>query len=296
MLSRIQIAWRASRLEKRLSAIAAREDVALSRAGAQAFAALRHAPPTAPISSEIREKLARLRLLADRADAREGALERSLAADRRDFAEASQLARWAVIGRGILDRAAMRDRAKRDARERAAIERELGRLTIGDSNADEVARICSEAIALREELTKLVEPYGGEPLPTWLAVLLRELRTFFGFVWEQLSKRLFLRAPAIAGLLVGWWLGRNFSDSPIATWAHEHIGLDLRGRSEKEWHEMLAFWLPLLAAALCSYIGWAVATRVQRKYAMPEDASGDSPPTAPESAAARDRAGSHPLH
>ncbi len=279
MLKRIQIAWRARGLEKALRAISQREDAALARAGAQVFSGLRHGDAATGAGPSTD----RLAVLVDRDAARAGALERSLALDRRDFAEASQLARWAVIGRGILDRAALRDRAKRDDRERTELERELGRLALDDAHpelralvpkdrANEVALVRDEARVTREAIATLIEPYGGQPLPTGLAVTLREIQNFLGFVWDQLSKRLFLRAPALAGLLVGWWLGQRFSDSAIVAWAHEHIGLDLRGTSEKRWHETLSFWLPLFAAALCSYVGWVIAGRAQHKYASPDEA------------------------
>jgi hypothetical protein len=138
--------------------------------------------------------------------------------------------------------------------------------------AVEFASARDDAAGARAERAKLLEPFHGEPLPSWLAASLREVRVFLGYLWDQLSKRFFLRAPALAGLLVGWWLGRHFSDSTAASWVHEHIGFDVRGRSEVEAKERLAFWLPLFAAALCSYIASFVALRVQRKYA-PQTAS-----------------------
>jgi hypothetical protein len=277
VLARIKTALRVHALERRARSASKREQAALERVGAHVFSASRSAGLDERSPPDARATYEQLLAVRTRLEQRDSALARSLADDRRDYADASELARWAVIGRGLLDRAALRDRAKHERRECARLERELGRAALDGADvlrthvpeplAADVAAARTAGRTATDERAKLLEPYAGKPLPGWLAAAVREVRVFLGFVWDGLSKKFILRAPAIAGLLVGWWLGRKFSDSTMVAWAHEHIGIDLRDAAEKQQQERLAFWLPLLAAALCSYVGWTITTRVRRKYA-----------------------------
>jgi hypothetical protein len=251
----------------------------LQRAGAQVFRSLRDRGEVS--EGSVLETLERLRDIEQRAATVGAALEQSLATDRRDFAGASDLARWAVVGRGVLERVVLRERARRAQRERAELERELGRTAfdgahpelrrhLPDADASELAAARSEVDAAAVLEKHLCEPYGGEPLPAWLRSVLNETRSFFRHVWKQLSSRLFLRAPAIAGLFAGWWIARTFTDSALESLLHD-VGLGGRRGISATTMSWLSFWLPLVAAALCSYLGAFVATRVQRRYAPREN-------------------------
>jgi hypothetical protein len=127
--------------------------------------------------------------------------------------------------------------------------------------ANEITDSRAEAARRARRTRQALEPYGGQPLPGWLGGTLHEVRVFLGFVWEQLSKKFFLRAPAIAGLLVGWWLGRSFSSSEAATWVHHTSELDVRDRGEVETKARLAFW------CRCSPRGAVLVHRVVRRAA-----------------------------
>jgi hypothetical protein len=277
-LARLKVAFAALGLEGRAKKAERREASALVKAGEHVFAALRAELDTGALVPRASELVAKLRLIETQAATLSVGLEESLARDRDDFARASQAMRWVVVVRGVFDRILLRGDLRRQERERPALERELGRVAfdgehptlralVPDAIAKQITDARADAASARTERAKSLKPFGGQPLPGWLGATLHEVRVFLGFVWEQLSKKFFLRAPALAGLLVGWWLGRSFSSSEAATWVHQHIGLDVRDRGEVETKARLAFWLPLFAAALCSYIAAFVALRVQRKYA-----------------------------
>lgn len=273
VLARLQAAWAAKRLETRANSAVEREKNALGRLGAQVFVALE--ANGAPEST--RELVAALRASVERVTSHGGARERSLAADRRDFADATQLVRWAVIFRGLLERVVLRDRETRDEETRFELEEQLGRLALdGDSaelrafvpakGAIEVAAAREDLRLAREERARLLAAYDGHALPDWLAAALRELANFVGFMWDQLTRKFFVRAPALAGLLVGWWIARRYTGSTHGT-VLANLGLSDKQAVDADTLKQMEFWLPLTAGALCAYVSWVIARRVQNKYA-----------------------------
>jgi hypothetical protein len=64
------------------------------------------------------------------------------------------------------------------------------------------------------------------------------------------------KAPALAGLAVGWWIASTYTDSHLRS-ALRSIGLGSGGTRvvSSSTYEAMSFWLPLLAAALCAYLG-----------------------------------------
>ncbi len=204
-------------------------------------------------------------------------LSDSLDQDRADYAIASPLGRWLVVARGVLDRFVVRDRIRFTERELEKHESALGRIAIGWREPAIDARLPAAHVAdaLRERATiessekeraEWVAPYGGDPWPAGL----RELRRFAHFVWKELRPKLLPRAPAIAGILVGWWIGSTFSDS----WRDgvlSHFGGSDRHYLSSDTLRNLQFWLPLTAAALCAYLGEFIGARVHRRY-MPGEA------------------------
>jgi hypothetical protein len=277
-LARFKTAIEARRLRSAAQRAERREARALERAGAllhRTFA--RRSDEEKGASLSLFAKLAEI---DQRADSLRASLETSLANDRRDFAEASELARWAVILRGVLDRVALRERARRADRERTSVERALGlmafdgnhaalRSAVPESLAAEIEAARGEAAAASVLEKQICEPYGGEPLPKWMSAVARETRAFARHVWRQLSGKIFLRAPAIAGLFAGWWIARTFTDSALESVIHD-VGLGGRRGVSPTTMSWLSFWLPLFAAAACSYLGGFLAARVLRRYA-PQD-------------------------
>jgi hypothetical protein len=203
-------------------------------------------------------------------------MDASLQKDRKDWARATQLMRWVVVGRGWLDRWIVRDRMKYHRREADARKRELGALAfdghhpallavLPDTVRDGVTGARAEVAAAQAARAQRLAPWNGRPLPAWLAVAARETREFLKHFWEQLSRRLFLRVPAVAALVVGWWLANHYTDSTLER-IQRSMGFGGRAHLSPETLAALKFWLPLLAAAFCTYVVSAIALRIQKKY------------------------------
>jgi len=291
-MRRWEVAREAFALARREREAAKREERALTELGAAVFTSARIGPGAPVAEEEVRALWEQLERAEQRTAAARAALESSLDSDRRDFARASQLVRWLVVARGWLDRCILRDVLRREARGRPSIERDLGRAAL-ESGEDALralvpAALASEAAGAREDARRargereaLLAPYGGRALPQGLATAVHEIGVFLGFVRAQLTSKLYLRIPALASLLVGWWIASHYTDD----WVERDLGTFRRifgGGGEKTYvdpdtRRILAFWLPLLAAALCSYLGFVVASRVQRKYGRIEG-SGTTPP------------------
>lgn len=75
-------------------------------------------------------------------------------------------------------------------------------------------------------------------------------------VLAQLRSNLLPKAPAIAGLTVGWWIANTYTDSHLRS-ALRSLGIGSGGTRvvSASTYESMTFWLPLLAAALCAYLG-----------------------------------------
>jgi hypothetical protein len=57
-------------------------------------------------------------------------------------------------------------------------------------------------------------PSGEIGLP-WSERLGVEARGFFTAVWAQLHSHLFPKAPALVGMVVGWWIANTYTDSHV---------------------------------------------------------------------------------
>ena len=84
-----------------------------------------------------------------------------------------------------------------------------------------------------------------------------------GAVWGQLRSHLFPKAPALVGMAVGWWIANTYTDSRFRS-ALRSMGLASGGTHvvSGSTYRAMTFWLPLLSAALCAYIGERVWQRV----------------------------------
>jgi hypothetical protein len=184
----------------------------------------------------------------------------------------SGLGRWLVVARGVLDRFVVRERVRFIEREIDDGEAALGvrlveridgellaRLSAGD--VEDARGALAEASVAAAERARLLAPYGGDPWPAGL----RELRSFGRFLGRELRPKLIPRAPAIVGLLVGWWIGQSFSDSWLDD-ARSRFGLESRTSVSSGTLETLRFWGPLVAAALFAYLGAFLSSRVHRRY------------------------------
>jgi hypothetical protein len=75
-------------------------------------------------------------------------------------------------------------------------------------------------------------------------------------VARQLRSQLLPKAPALVGLAVGWWVANTYTDSHLRS-VLRSIGIGSGGTRvvSSSTYEAMSFWLPLLAAALCAYLG-----------------------------------------
>ncbi len=94
---------------------------------------------------------------------------------------------------------------------------------------------------------------------------------------QEVRGRLFPRVPALAGLGVGWWIAKTFTDSRFSATLHSlGIGSGPRRVVSSERLHAMEFWLPILAAAICSYATGRIAALLRSRY-DPTLAPGDVP-------------------
>lgn len=253
--------WRARREERRALL---RLGEAIAGAGAHPCEALR-----APLA-EVAAHDAGIGLL-------HGQLDASRERDRADYAPASFWARPLVVVRGLAERGVLRDRLWRARRERAGACARLGAAAFEASaeatgpaalhaEAARAARARARAAAEREAL--LLQATGGAVLPPAAQVAGREAMTFGRFLALELRGRVLPRAPALAGLVAGWWVASTFTDSQLTGLLHRlGIGSGPRRVVSSETYKAMSFWLPITAAALCSYASTRLAAWVRARYA-----------------------------
>jgi len=180
---------------------------------------------------------------ADHLAALEAEAERSRQADRADWTEVALWMLPVVALRGLATRAVLRHRIGRghhDLRERY------------------------EALGRGELLDAGLPDHGpGFPGPPHLAHSKAQVEAarFGRAFWTQLRPAILPKAPALAGLAVGWWIANSYTDSRWKSHARS-LGIGSGGTTvvSGETYRAMHFWLPLLAAALCAYLGDRLAT------------------------------------
>lgn len=191
-----------------------------------------------------------------------GALEQdlsgSLEADRSDLSRVSPWMRPVVIARGLCARAVLRHR--RAAAERALHPRyeALGALAASDARGASAALAGSRAALerLRQERERRLAGFGGTAHPAWGAAAVAESAGLGRAILVQLRSTVLPKGPALAGLAVGWWIANTYTDSHLRS-ALRSIGIGQGGTHVVSGSTLKAmnFWLPLLAAAVCAYLG-----------------------------------------
>jgi hypothetical protein len=261
----------------RLRGLRQGEGLALERAGERFRAVAAGLQPgfETPWEKPVADALAPVIALEEHERELAQRLATSLAADRRDYrATDSDLGRWLIVVRGILDRLVVRDEAWRARRELPGRLRELGARVMADAAAtealpaDERARAAAAQKALRDaasEREALLAPYGGQALPNPLRVLVAECATFFEFVRDELSKKVVLRLPAYAAMGAAWWVTHHFTSGRFEGRLNHYFGVGRTGLSP-EAIDWMSFWLPVLAAALLAYVLSTLTKRVRRRY------------------------------
>ncbi|HWB43503.1 MAG TPA: hypothetical protein VG500_19745 [Gemmatimonadales bacterium] len=255
MLDRLQAQLHEIRLDLRTSRLRQRERLARRRlgeelvqegaAGIEAFAA-----PIGEIAEGERRIAA---LLAER--------RASLEADRRDLGVVAGWVKPAVVLRGLCTRLVLRHRCWLERRALRPRLEMLGELATGSVARDrEVTRLRGELAAVAAERQRWGAPYGGRALPSSLGRAGMEAGRFVRALLAQLRSHLLPKAPAIAGLTVGWWIANTYTDSHLRS-VLRSVGIGSGGTRvvSSSTYEAMTFWLPLLAAALCAYLGERLA-------------------------------------
>ncbi len=188
----------------------------------------------------------------------------SLDADRADLRAVAAWVKPAVVLRGLCTRLVLRHRRSLERRALRPRFEALGELATGSaergaepgSPAREVAAVRGQLAAVTAERERWVAPYGGRALPDWTTRAGAEAAVFGRAVLTQLRAHLLPKAPAIAGLTVGWWIANTYTDSHLRS-AIRSLGIGSGGTRvvSSSTYEAMTFWLPLLAAALCAYLG-----------------------------------------
>jgi hypothetical protein len=187
-------------------------------------------------------------------------MEASLEADRADLAVVAPWVKPVVVIRGRCARLVLRHR-------RAAHYIALGKLAAAEPEywyplEREVTTVRARHVAVLAERERLLAPFGATAFPAWSARVVTESLGFGRAVLVQLRFHLFPKAPALAGLAVGWWIARTYTDSHLQS-VLRSIGIGKGGTRvvSSSTYEAMSFWLPLLAAALCAYLGERLAAR-----------------------------------
>jgi len=220
-------------------------------------------------SSFGNEQLHRLRSEIDAALSRIAAMTEesraSLEADRSDFELVAPWVRPIVAVRGLCARLVLRHRM-------AAIRRGLrphyiamGELAATDPEywyplEREITAVRARKARTFAERKQRLAPFGTTAFPAWSARALTESVGFGRAVGGQLRSHFLPKAPALAGLAVGWWIAHTYTDSHLRS-ALRSIGIGSGGTRvvSSSTYEAMNFWLPLLAAALCAYLGERLA-------------------------------------
>lgn len=257
MLARFQAQCRELRLELQISRLRRRERLALRRLGEAVAKAGASESTMAPILVEIAEGERRVAgLLAES--------HLSLEADRADMRAVAGWVKPVVIIRGLCTRLVLRHRRSGESRALRPRLEVLGDLASRSSvSAAAHPSPLRDVIDRRDQVAALVRerdrwgaPYGGRALPAWTGRAAGEATMFGRAVAMQLRSHILPKAPAIAGLCVGWWIANTYTDSHLRS-VFRSIGLGSGGTRvvSSSTYEAMTFWLPLLAAALCAYLG-----------------------------------------
>jgi hypothetical protein len=188
----------------------------------------------------------------------------SLDADRADLRAVAAWVKPVVVLRGLCTRQVLRHRRSLERRALRPRFEALGELaTVSAERGAEVGSLAREVAAVRGQLAAVIAererwgaPYGGSALPDWTTRAGAEAVGFGRAVLTQLRPHLLPKAPAIAGLTVGWWIASTYTDSHFRS-ALRSLGIGSGGTRvvSSSTYEAMTFWLPLLAAALCAYLG-----------------------------------------
>jgi hypothetical protein len=256
MLARLQAQIHEIRLDLQGAWLHRRERSALRRLGEAVLAS--ETSGSDPELHRIRDEVA---LTRGRIDAMTAERRAALETDRADVAEVSAWVLPLVIVRGVCTRLVLRHRQSLLRRTLRPRYEALGELAAAAPEVwqpleREVAAIRSETARALAERERWTAPFGGTALPRWTSRVGSEIGGLSRALARQLRSQLLPKAPALAGLAVGWWIAQTYTDSHLRS-ALRSIGIGSGGTRvvSSSMYQAMSFWLPLLAAALCAYAG-----------------------------------------
>ena len=171
-----------------------------------------------------------------------------------------------VLLRGASARAVLR-------RRHAAIEQSMHelRLTAGrlamatdtSAAAHEVRRIRAELVGAASAHERTLASLAARAEPAWVGRARAEGKHFGGALWQQVRSQLTPRGPALAGMAMGWWITSRYTDSHARSILRS-VGIGHGGTHvvSASTFKAMQLGLPLLAAALCAYLGKRLAAAV----------------------------------
>jgi hypothetical protein len=224
------------------------------------------------LADHLAESLREVGFCREKCDQITAALAHSLIEDRADYGDVPQFVRPLVILRGLADRGVLRARLYRARKDLSGAWERLGGHAIDDDSltvpAAELAR-AARAAAMRacEDREKVLAPYGGAALPPVVAKGAREAghlsKTILGGVRGALIPKL----PTVVGMAVGWWIANTFTDSSFSATLHSWgIGEGPRYAVTTDQYELMHRWMPIVAAAVCSYAGSRLGALIRARY------------------------------
>ena len=253
-----------ARLEFQRKRAQQQEREALARAG-ESFAAAPH--PAA--DAAVQALLAEIRRLGLALDGHSTAVARSLDDDRADLTSVATSIRPLVVARGLCARAVLRHHAARCRRDLRPLHERLGALALAQSGhgAEHQTAVANPTLGPATA--------AGAELPGWLGVVAHEAKALGQTLVKQLRGQLLPRASALGGLAAGWWVAHTYTNSrPRAVLRSIGIGKGGTHVVSGDTYQAMSFWLPILAAAVCAYLGDHIARRVRRHYQL-RDASAE---------------------
>jgi hypothetical protein len=276
MLHDLQARLHAARLDLDGRWLRLQEQAALRRLGEEIAGgpARGGSPELAGMRSEIESATRELEALAAEGRA-------SIDADRMDLARVAPWMRPAVVARGMCARLVLRHRSGAVRRGLRPRYEALGHLaSLGGAGAahPEIADARSGLERVRAERERRLAPLDGRALPAWTARAGAEAAGIGRAIVGQLRSHLLPKAPALAGMVVGWWIANTYTDSHVRS-IMRSVGIGSGGTRvvSGSTYKAMSFWMPLLAAALCAYLGERIAGYYGRRAdAGPEDAARES--------------------
>jgi hypothetical protein len=231
------------------------------------------------IMAEIGDAHRWLAALASESDA-------SIEADRIDLRRVAAWIKPVVVTRGVCTRLVLRHqrravRGQLDARHEAL---GAGAVRLGMGVArPELMHARAGLGRVQAELEQRLAAFGGTAHPAWTARAGAEAVGFGRAILSQLRAHLLPKAPALAGMVAGWWIANTFTDSPVHS-VLRSVGIGRGGTHvvSGSTYKAMHFWLPLLAAALCAYLGERIAsyyrqpTGARHRIAAPNFSSDDA--------------------